>query len=92
MAGNLRSGAESQPPIEAIEHFVAEHIACLFFCRYCSIIGSNGFLCLAKQTDVKIRSGIDEQADVPSYGKLVADMDGNIQIVRGTLIVRSIAR
>ena len=92
MAGNLRSGTESQPPIEAIKHLVTEHIAYHLFCRGSSLIGSDGFFCFTKQADVKIWSSVDEQTDVPSYGKLVTDMDGNIQVVRGTLIVLSIAR
>lgn len=87
VAGNLRSGTEAQSPIEAVEHLVAEHVASRLLCRGCSLVGSNGFLCLAKQTDVKIRSGVDEQADVPSYGKLVANVEGNIQIIRSTFIV-----
>lgn len=87
MAGNLRSGTESQPPIEAIKHLVTEHIAYHLFCRGSSLIGSDGFFCFTKQADVKIWSSVDEQTDVPSYGKLVTDMDGNIQVVRGTLIV-----
>ena len=78
MAGNLRSGMESHPPIEAIEHLVTEHIACHLFCRGSSLIGSDGLFCFTKQADVKIWSGIDEQADVPCYGKLVTDMDRNI--------------
>ena len=85
MMSNLHSGTESQPPIEAIEHLIAEHI-CRFLSHGCSFIGSNGFRGLAKQTDVKIRSGLDEQTDILSYGKLITDMDGNIQIVRSTLI------
>ena len=53
MAGNLRSGTESQPPIEAIKHLVTEHIAYHLFCRGSSLIGSDGFFCFTKQADVK---------------------------------------
>ena len=73
--------------LTAIKHLVTEHIAYHLFCRGSSLIGSDGFFCFTKQADVKIWSSVDEQTDVPSYGKLVTDMDGNIQVVRGTLIV-----
>ena len=86
MAGNLRSGTESSPQSKRLSILSLNTLPPSLFCRGGSLIGSDGFFCFTKQADVKIWSSVDEQTDVPSYGKLVTDMDGNIQVVRVHLL------
>lgn len=60
----------------------------MHFRRRSALAICNSHCRFAKQTDVKIWSGINKQAYITPNGKLISNMNRNIQIIRTELIIK----